>query len=232
VYRGHYFLPILSSAGLQIDLLVCRVDRPVRARGQTVFPWSRFTGAGGNITAFARRVSTPIPSPQLLATANATARSRLLNCTGFFTQAAANKNDSDGTAPIAQITTRDYTLGDVPVQTKLLRLEYELDDAASDDPKITLGYNTGDPVPVAGGAEWGISAWGSGSWTDAEAGDFISVAGNAPEDPEGDTPYEWLASSGFNVKTRRIRFRLLCGDPNKTLRLRALRLFVRPNRKT
>lgn len=226
VYRGHYFLPVLTSGGQFVDLLVCRLDRPVRARGQDIFPWTRLAGFGAQVAAFAARVVTPVPTPQLIG-ATLSTTGRLLDCTSYFAAAAAVKNDVDGTTPIWELVTRDFTLGPVPTQTKKLRIDYELDDAASDNPTITAGYNVGEPTPT--GSAWGVAHWGSDPWTDSDAGDFIAIAGAAPADPEGDTPYE-----GFypNVRAKRVRFRLSNVVPNATLRFRALELFIRPNRKT
>lgn len=67
VYRGHYLLPVLTAANEWIDTLVCRLDRPIRARRQAVRAWSELIGSGAQAIAYAVRVGSPVPDPQLLA---------------------------------------------------------------------------------------------------------------------------------------------------------------------
>src|ERR1019366_1542032 len=51
VYRGHYFLPILSGSTV-IDMLVCRLDATGSKGGRT-FPWTHLAGSGSALSALA-----------------------------------------------------------------------------------------------------------------------------------------------------------------------------------
>jgi hypothetical protein len=224
VFRNTYMLPILDSAGVVVDFLVCRLDRPTQARGIGVlWPWARWDGHGGNVTALALRVGGPASarSPNVLAASKATA-GRVLKLAGCWEPSAARKNDADASTHQWRVETRDVATGNGNLNTvRRVRIRYELLDAASDDPKINAYYSVG--APVAGQPLWGGVLWGSFSWGDATLDEFAQLAGQAPEDV-GRTPYTWV---GWAARTRHIRTRFQCSAPCQDLVLRSVEWFVR-----
>lgn len=152
VFKGHYFLPVLDSTNLVVDLLVCRLDRPVKSRGRTFFPWSWFRGHGGQVTALAQRVSaTSARQPELLAAGE---DGRVLKLTGVFAPEALRKNDADESAHRWLLETRDYPTGNGNVNTvRRARVRYELEDA---NPH---GIGDGANRLTNGGFEAGLLGW-------------------------------------------------------------------------
>jgi hypothetical protein len=86
VYNGHYFLPILTSANVWVDTLVCRLQ-PTHEGAN--FSWSQLDGNGAKVTAYAERSS----NPPLLLGASTLAASRVLEATGYFSPTATIKGD-------------------------------------------------------------------------------------------------------------------------------------------
>jgi hypothetical protein len=129
VFKGHYFLPVLDSSNLVVDLLVCRLDRPARVRNQTFFPWSWFTGHGGNVAALAQQVSSGAArQPELLAAGRGDGR--VLKLTGVFAPSELRKADADGSVHRWLLETRDYPTGRGNVNTvRRVRTRYELEGA-------------------------------------------------------------------------------------------------------
>lgn len=226
VIRGHYLLPVLAADNTWVDTLVCRLDRPVGRRSEVrLYPWSRLIGSGGKMSAFAVRVKHPVPDPQLLGAENF-ASPRVADCSGYFEPAAANKRDRNGDDIEFDIVTRDFTLGTKPTQTKTLEAEYEMEDAATDNPLLSAAYQTGDGEDLVAGGEWDVSDWDQVDWATVSGAAFVPIAGNAPEDPEGDTPYTWK----INARAERLRLRLYTSYPVAKLVVKSLVLAVRPNR--
>lgn len=220
VFKGHYFLPVLDASNLVVDQLVCRLDRPVKARGQVFFPWSWFRGHGGNVTALTSRVaSTAARQPELLGAGRGDGR--VLKLTGVFEPTAARKADADATVHRWMVEGRDYATGDGNLNTvRRLRVRYELTDAGSDNPLIRAYYSVG--APEATGSQWGAFLWGTGLWSDASLAEFVQLEGAAPEDA-GRSPYVWH----FVARTRFIRWRLESTDPAAILILRSTEVQVR-----
>lgn len=220
VFKGHYFLPVLDATNLVVDLLVCRLDRPVKIRSQVFFPWSWLSGHGGDIAALTSHVaSTAARQPELLAAGRTDGR--VLKLTGFFDPTAARKADADTTVHSHLIESRDYATGVGNLNTvRRLRVRYELIDAASDDPVIRAHYSVG--AVESTGTEWGTFTWGADAWSDASLAEFVQLDGAAPEDA-GRNPYVWH----FVARTRFVRWRLESTDPAATLILRSAEIQVR-----
>lgn len=136
VYRGHYFLPIMSGTADWIDTLVCRLDGGRAA-------WTRWEGGSG----FARRSGTPTRAAALYAVRSV--GQRVLDMTTCFTPANAVKADANGTVFGMNIITNDFLTGSGNVNTvERVRTAYELIDAASDNPTFSVFYSTDE------GANW------------------------------------------------------------------------------
>lgn len=220
VFRNHYLLPVLDAAGDPIDLLACRLDRPVRTQLGTIFPWTRLAGHGADVTAFAVRVGdeSEAREPALF---GAGIDGKLLDLTGFFQPSAALKEDADGTVPAWVLEGRDFATGNGNLNTVTrFRVRYELKDADDDDPEITGRYSVGSVQP--GVPSWGVSEWGEFDWTDDVLAEYVTFATGAPEST-GRDPFVWLLA----VRARYIRPRLESADPAAKLVIRSVEWTIR-----
>lgn len=137
VYRAHYTLPILDGSNNLIDTLVCRLDLS-DSRGSRRPGWTRWANhaRGG---AYATRVGASTRSPKLLGINGL----RVTELTQGFSPSATYKADADGTNHAEQIVTRDFVLPGRRSTVTKVRAEYELIDAASDNPTTTMEYAVG-----------------------------------------------------------------------------------------
>lgn len=224
VFRGHYFLPVLESDTEVVEVLVCRLDRPTKARGQTIYPWSWQNGSGANATACAVRVSNSATrAPKLLA-AGRQASGRVLDITGFFTPSASNKTDHDATTPDWSIETRDYPTGALTKGlAKAMRLGYRLIDGGSDNPVLYAEYSDGQQQQS--GSFYGSAFYGSGFYTAPETSEWLTFTDTAPED-DGREPKFWRLRRA-RARTRYIRFRIRSYGPSAECTLRSIELFTR-----
>ena len=231
VHRGHLFLPLITLAATVKDLLVCRLDRPTHSRAQVAFPWTRLSGDGGNIPAFAGSNDASTREPILLGAQKSTP-SRILDCSGYFDPTSVNKLDADGSTFFPSIVTRDYETGGLTENVvRKVRGRYELVDAGSDDPLLAIAYATGareTGAPVWGdpAGVWGVGFGPSGTdtWTDGVDAEFDTL------------PCSWSESDGrrpqacrVGKRTRYIRFKIVLGGPAASFALRSLELFIRPS---
>lgn len=221
-YRNHYFLPILDSSNNVVDLLVCRLDRPIETGAGVIYPWTRFDGHGGNVTALAVRVPAGTGRPKLLAACRAAA-SRVLDVSGYFEPAAANAIEADGTVHEFDVTTRDYPTGDLNENLlRRARARYEL-VAAGNTPTIQAYVSIG---AIEGDVSlWGAMLWGE-TWSSSEDAEFTLLEGNAPAD-DGRNPFVWRPQR----RARYVRLRFRSSDAAAKLVLRSLELFIRPSAK-
>lgn len=108
VYHNHYFLPIMDASNIVVDVLVCRLDRPVW-RGRhipLVYPWVLMRGHAGQITGLATRAASGTARvPALLA---AGADKRVLDLSAIFEPAVNVKDDADGSTHQLLVESRDY----------------------------------------------------------------------------------------------------------------------------
>lgn len=223
VHRNHYYLPILDAGSTPKDLLVCRLDRPVRTRVGLVFPWTHFNGTGGSLTALATRVGSVSRSPVLIGAAHGSGRVVTLP---YFDLSATNRKDHDGSTFRWELTTRDYATGRRPVENyvRRLRARYELKEGGTDLPKIRAAVGTGERQVAQ--AEWGLFDWGQASWGSSDSEEYVGLTGEAPTD-KGLNPYTW----SVDQRSRFIRFRLQSSAPTASLVLRSLELSVRQSNK-
>lgn len=121
VFNNHYLLPIIG-AGRIIDFLVCRLDLMPK-RGQPRGAWTRFAGAGAQMSALASRVSSGgAREPELLGAGYASARAVTL---GYFNP--ATNADADGSTPEWAWQTGAIATGNlVPNLVSKIRLRYQL----------------------------------------------------------------------------------------------------------
>jgi hypothetical protein len=139
VYRGHYVLPIFEPISSQVaDVLVCRLDLS-DSRGARRPGWTRWANHARG-PAYATRVGASPRSPRLLGINGL----RVTDLSQCFSPAAAYKADADGTNHAATVITNDYGTGPGRRNTVAkVRAEFELVDAASDNPTITAEYAVG-----------------------------------------------------------------------------------------
>jgi hypothetical protein len=229
VLRGHYFLPILDAVNAPVDLLVCRLDRPVSVRGfGTVYPWTHQHGFGRQVAAFAVRTggSGSVRNPQLLAASTATS-ARVVKCNGWFGPDVAQKNEPDGSTHETLIDTRDYATVDGLSENTVRRVivRYELKDAAADNPAIAAFWSDGS-VDLAGLDLWDAAVFDTATFEEDDAGEWEQLEGRAPED-DGRNPHSWPVGK----KVRFIRFRLRSASPSTRHVIRTVELLVRPSQK-
>lgn len=230
VYRGHYFLPILSAAGSEMrDLLVCRLDRPTKTAGQTAFPWTRFAGAGGSIAAYAVRPANEDADeePLLLGAVNRS-ESRVVNCSTYFSPTAEVATDADGSTFYWMLTTRDFeTGGNTDNVVRHLKSVYELSGTNS---TLSFAYGFGRREDDSDFL-WDEMDWGDADddpdpgvlfWEADETDVFYGL------DCEGGTN-DGLRSKRcrVNKRARHMRFRITNPNPCSVLRFRSLEVTVR-----
>lgn len=221
VYRGHYFLPILDVVGNVRDLFVCRLDRPTRMRRQRGFPWSRFTGDGGEIAAFAVRASAEAIQPKLLG-AQARESSRVVDCTHYFEPDEAHAVDADGTAHVFDLISRDMaTGGDTENVVREARIRYELREAPGGEAVLKVAWSDGSLY--GGSAVWDEAVWDEFEW----AGDgavFRTVGRDGPPS-DGRKPERFR----INKRLRYARLRVMTDGPAASFALRQIAADVRPS---
>jgi hypothetical protein len=154
VYAGHYFLPVIDYAGNSVDMLVCRLDRPVGTPRGTAFPWTRWNGIGAQFSAVATQAQA-IGSPRLLG-AGATTTSRVfLSGDAGLQESPTNTTDADGSSIVWTLQTRDYpTDGLAKSLLKKLRLRYVSSGSVS--AQCTTDYSVSGvslPATQGGGAD-------------------------------------------------------------------------------
>lgn len=170
IYQNHYILPIMDFDGDPVDLLVCRLDRPVGTPLGTAFPWTRLSGFGAQVSAAQLQdlQNSAFPEPRLIL-AGATATSRVLRA-ATLTPDPSITSEADGSNPTWRLTTRDYPVdGFAKSVLKKLRIRYQsaewIDVTASTD----YGTTTTNLLPTQGS---GPDATGTspGVWTGNIAG--------------------------------------------------------------
>jgi hypothetical protein len=125
-YRGYYWVTIIDSNTTTQDTFAVHVDSK---------RWLRFD----NITAhcYARRLSG---NEELYWGDSSEARANTLS--GIFTPASGNKNDDDGTAVGCSVELPYVEIGNSKGRIRRAYCSYDLRDAASDNPTLTMSYVT------------------------------------------------------------------------------------------
>lgn len=225
VYRDHFVFPIISLGGEVKDILIARLDRPVKISGQGGFPWSRAGGTGIECPAFAVRHVTSADDSVLLG-ANKP-RAQIIDCSGFWKPSDSNMTDVDGEPPEWILVTRDYETGGLTKNmVRTIRPRYEL---VGDGATITAEFGFG--ISEQGGFTWDEYDWADESAT-LDPDDLYW------EDDEDDVYYDLACtfgeSDGLNPKhcrinqdTRFIRYRFRNNTPCSRLRFRSLEQAIR-----
>lgn len=225
VERDHYFLPILDSGGAPVDLLCCRLDRPVKSRGRTLFPWTFHSGAGAKVSAGVRRQpAKPGEAPVVYA---AGAEGRLLDLSTFFRPSATVKNDHDGTTPNFALITRDFEAGNLAIaRFRRFDLFYELEAAGKEEPKISVEIGTGirkKDIPA-----WDEVLWDEFKWAAGEELEFDLLEGFAMPNAGGEAAALAQNAQTFysSICARYARYRIQCAEPVAKLTIRGVAVFV------
>ncbi len=226
VYRGHYFLPVLDATATNvIDLLVCRLERPVRTQRGTVWPWTRLDGHGSRVAALTvRALAGGVRGERLL---GAGMDGRVLNLTGVFDQTVGTRRDADGSSHLMRIDTRDFSTGGAMVRR--LRLTYVMEGVATDAPQpvVTAYVGVGEVSDIT--PKWDTAAWDGFSWAasgDATSTTWEALSGTAGAS-QGDRPMRWA----FARRARHIRFRIEATGPAAKLSTQGLDVEFRQIRK-
>jgi len=220
VYRGHYFLPLLNGLGKVKELRVCRIDRPIRDRGQTVFPWVHFTGDGGQVPSYFIRATVDPQEPKLFG-AQGREPSRVVDCSGYFSPSAVIKDDADGSPVVEEIITRDFETGNGTVNAvRSLKIRHELISAGG-SPRLHIAYSDGSTKST--GTKWGTFQWGKAPWGGSGAA-WVSIGEIGPSDGRD------LGRLRVNKRARYIRFRIRGVEGAGLSVLRVLELKPRPSR--
>jgi hypothetical protein len=219
VFRGHYFLPIITSAGAVRSLLVCRLDRATRSRSQGAFPWSRFTGDGGELTAFAVRSAISPVEPQLLG-AQARTPSQVVDCSAYFQPDQEHSTDADGSVHDLDVIARAYQTGSGTInRVRALKARYEL---AGAEGRLKAYYSDGSAK--GGGAKFGTAIFGKDRFAGEDGGASFTPIGDAGES-DGRNPARFRVNKAF----RYVRIRVKSDGPAAYCALRALELTIRPS---
>lgn len=135
VFRNFYFMSVNDGTNFQ-DCLVCDLLNRTWFRLQNC-NFSSFVEAKGTFQNFYAGMQSS---------------NRVVNLTGLFSPAAANKNDGDGTAvtPVVELPAvrgfsrfhRRWIQASGLTHWRRLYLSYDMRDAATDDPTLTLSYVT------------------------------------------------------------------------------------------
>lgn len=221
VYRDHYLLPITDVAGKWQDTLVCRLDRPVKTRSQTLFPWSWHEGAGAQTAFYVERVPRAEGSrPELLG--GDLQAGRVLDCSDYFSPAVATKFDHDGSERMLELVTRDLPTGPAESinRVRRVRLIGELEADEGDTPTISMWIRADVDD---GDARWGEVIWGDFQWADGAETQFVLLGDVATEaDLDGGRGGKDFFS---NVRTRYARVRLRSSGPIAKLTIRSLEVW-------
>lgn len=117
VFRNRYILPILTTAGVWVDTLVCLLDGSQPA-------WTRWAGHAASPTYIATKGTSGAP---MLLGVNGL---RITNLTSLFEPVAGNARDANGTIHNLTIETRHFaTRAQIDALFRFARLRYELTPA-------------------------------------------------------------------------------------------------------
>lgn len=221
VLEANYLLPILDSGGAFVDLLVCRLDRPIRVRQDRIWPWTRFAGAGAEMAALTTRVGTTTRAPMVLGAELGTG-SRVVRFGAF--EHDGDANDHDDTPVETDLVMRDISTGRGENTVKKIRMRYELFDDADEEAPVVTAYLGSSARPRQ--AKWDEAKWDVDLWPAASTDDdgFDPLVGEGGlSSGERDTP--WRA--GKRVKYVRPRFKQT-GSATRFV-VREVQVIVRPS---
>jgi hypothetical protein len=238
VFRNHLFLPILDRATLTPQtLLVCRLNRPARAR-YLYFPWSTFTGHPAGMVS--GDVSLLSATPKFLL---AHSDGQIAEFTDVFNPSEQVALDTDDAPFEFDVETRDFPTGNgQPNHIREVRLRYTLDGHAT----VTAGYSYGSKAQlykdlIASGQTYAqVDAaypnyeallhgpgWTSGLPTGPDEPErFWTVLGDLSLSEPGLDPARWRLVGARRVRFARLRFRT--EDAPNSLIIHHVDMGVRP----
>lgn len=221
VLEANYLLPILTAAGAFVDLLVCRLDRPIRVRQDRIWPWTRFAGSGATVTAVTARVGTTTRAPVVLGAELGTG-SRVIEFGAFEHDGASQ--DHDDTPVETDIIMRDMSSGQGENTVKKFRVRYELLDDADEDPPVLVAYAGTNARPRQ--ALWDEARWDIDFWAAAATDDdgFVLLDGEGGLSV-GDDEAFWRV----NRRCRYVRPRFKQTGSATRFVLREVQVIVRPS---
>jgi hypothetical protein len=223
VTREHYCLPLLSTGGSPVDMLVCRLDKPYEFRNKRLYPWSFQAGAGAEIAyGTPRHPASGGELPRVLAAAG---DGTVVDLLSWFFPEEVNARDHDASVHHFSLLTRDLGVGDEGIHRwRKLQLFYELWPIAEGKPMISAEVGTG--VREAGVPLWDEVEWDEFEWAGADDGDFSLLEGAAPANAGlagqlAQNEYVWMT----NARARYVRYRFSSADPVAKLVLRGFLAF-------
>lgn len=228
VDRDHYFLPILDSSGAPVDLLSCRLDRPLwrgrQFRSRPFLPWTFHSGSGAKVSAGALlQPAVAGEKPHIYA---ACSDGYLIDVSTYFEPSAEVKHDHDGTTHAWSLITRDYQAGNLAIaRFRKLQLLYELLADGAEEPLISAEIGTG--IRKKGIAQWDDVTWDDFKWAEGEELEFDLLDGLAPKNAGeaanlAQNSWVWFTKT----RARYVRYRIQCADPVAKLTIRGLAVFV------
>lgn len=221
VHNSHYFLPVLDAEGNVQDLLVCRLDRPVRRRsGMAAWPWVRITGQGGRMAA----VASSGPSGQLYG-ALRDAPSKVMRLTDYFDPDSAGNVDADGTNKTMVIETRAIDTGGES-KASFVKMVQVRAEQADDDAPLQAAATVGEREAGVNGI-WDEGVWDEMLWGGLPSDVYALLELVTPGSVDGRRPFVWR----FGKRARFVRVRVASSGPSGKFTLRSITLKVRASAK-
>jgi hypothetical protein len=237
-YRNHYLLPLLSPANVPIALIVCRLNRPVRAR-QLYYPWAQWDGY-------------PVGTAALDVDLRTTPQLRAVHRDGWlldFTPTGPPFPDEGqildplDTPIVFDLETRDFPAGEngQPNHIRRLRLLY----ASLGEGEVQIGYSYGNVTQsyqnvIDSGRTYAqvnldypnydslLRGFSSdplnAEWAESDRLWYLLEARDIP--PPGVDPLLW--NLPVAERERYIRARVRVTDPITQFKVRRLQFAVRP----
>lgn len=149
VFRGHYMLPLLTSAAVASRLWLFRLDRMAETRIGVVAPWVEWSGQAGLVGGVA--VKRTAGGDQALGGGwnVGQTRGRVLDLTPGFETGATNEDDANGVDVVATIEPHDFA-GGRGALWRYLRLRYRLRAGGGTTPAIQVDVAVGGDTTVPG----------------------------------------------------------------------------------
>ena len=214
IFRQHYFLPIYDSATSEcIDLLCCRLDKPIEVRQRTTYPWTRLAGLGAKVSGL-QTIDEGLDDDTSHLIAATTRFTGLTELDTFFDPQPENRADpaslNGGVISSAlwhqmELVTRDYLTGGLG-RNRLRRVElhYDLRGEVGSDEEPFVNLYISEGKIGEGATLWGNFLWGVGLWTGE--GEFRLVRGQAPVN-DGTIPYTWNEFESNFIRFVRLQLR-------------------------
>jgi len=258
VSRETYFLPILDTGGIALEMLACRLDRPYEYRDKRLYPWTFLRGDGAKVAY--GTVRHPMVSgelPRILAMA---ANDYVVDLLGFFEPDEGNSVDHTGESHAFDLVSRDIGEGEAILRWRKLQLFYELsplpesekekeEEPTTEEPppegeedgrepparevpptrRALLSAELGTGIREEDTPDWDEVEWDYFEWAYADEGEFDLLEGAAPTN---------AGLAGIRAqnewvwmcatRARYIRYRLACAEPVARLVIRGVTMWYAP----